>query len=481
MPPSIPGYEIRAPLGRGALAEVYAATDRRGRAVALKVLRETFDRASPLAERLRHEGEILAELTHPRIVYLLDSFSLREDRTGETAVNEEVSEPGRPVLVLEEVVGKSLGAHLSQRRTLEPAVAIAVALAVVEGLAHVHECGFVHGDLKPDNILLGTRGAVKLCDFGAARRVLRPGSAPGGDTRAPEPRAVPREGRAAQRTLSGVVRPNDLGGAPAYLAPEAILGDAVDGRADLFALGVVLYQMLAGVRPFGEAVAATRDPAPRIDLRVRGLSHTLVRLVGALLERHPAARPRTAEAVARELRTCLAELGDPPPTTLVEASLAGRPIAPLLTEPRSFSGGLGGSGGLGFLALGALFLAGAAGIQALSGGRPRTTSTLTSEATLPLLPRDAGGLRVIAHPWAEVWVDGVLVETTPFSRPIPLAKGPHFVTLKHPEAPPVERPIEITAGQTLSLEAILPLPTAATAPPKRFDGPDGGSPDAGAP
>jgi serine/threonine-protein kinase len=475
VPPSIPGYEIRAPLGRGALAEVYAATDRRGRAVALKVLRETFDRTSPLAERLRHEGEILAELTHPRIVYLLDSFSLREDRTGETAVNEEVSEPGRPVLVLEEVAGKSLGAHLSQRRTLEPAVAIAVALAVVEGLAHVHECGFVHGDLKPDNILLGTRGAVKLCDFGAARRVLRPGVSPERGT------SAARDARSAQRTLSGVVRPNDLGGAPAYLAPEAILGDAVDGRADLFALGVVLYQMLAGVRPFGEAVAATRDPAPRIDLRVRGLSHTLVRLVGALLERHPAARPRTAEAVARELRACLAELGDPPPPTLVEASLAGRPIAPLLTEPRSFSGGLGGAGGLGFLALGALFLAGAATIQALSGGRPRTTSTLTSEATLPLLPRDAGGLRVIAHPWAEVWVDGVLVETTPFSRPIPLAKGPHFVTLKHPEAPPVERPIEITAGQTLSLEALLPLPTAATAPPKRFDGPDGGASEAGAP
>jgi serine/threonine-protein kinase len=148
---------------------------------------------------------------------------------------------------------------------------------------------------------------------------------------------------------------------------------------------------------------------------------------------------------------------------LIEAALAGTPIDAWLSSPRHLAGGFRASGGLGFFALGLGFLVVAASTRLSAAPREAKEATAV-ETTLPLVPAAAGGLRVLARPWAEVWVDGVAVETTPFARPIPLAKGPHFVVLRHPDAPPTERTIEVVEGQTIVLEVILPLPEEPQAP-----------------
>jgi WD40 repeat protein len=224
-------YEIRELLGTGGMAEVYRAHDPRlGRDVAVKMV---LTEGTPDPERLRRferEARAVAALSHPNVLTVYDVGAAG----------------GRPYLVLELLQGESLR-HRLERGPVPLRQAVEIAVEVCRGLEAAHEQGLVHCDLKPENLFLTSDGRVKILDFGIAR--LTHGHA----------------GDAARTDTS----PHLLMGTMGYLAPEQARGQAPDGRADLFALGAILYEMLSGRRAFSGASQADtlaailyEDPAP---------------------------------------------------------------------------------------------------------------------------------------------------------------------------------------------------------------------------
>jgi serine/threonine-protein kinase len=212
-------YEIVAALGAGGMGEVYRARDTRlGRDVAVKVLPEAAASDPERLKRFEREARATAALSHPNIL----------------AVHDVGIQDGAPYLVEELLEGESLKERLA-RGALPIAEALRIAVEIACGLAAAHEKGIVHRDLKPGNVFLTRNGTVKLLDFGLAKLVAPP-SAPG---------ALAGATTVAESTELGVVL-----GTLSYMAPEQARGGAADSRADVFAFGVVLYEMLAGRRPF---------------------------------------------------------------------------------------------------------------------------------------------------------------------------------------------------------------------------------------
>ncbi len=243
-------FEMLRELGRGGFGVVFEARDRElGRSVAFKAVRPgTHDLGG---EQLEREAEAIARLSHPNLVTLFDVG--RCDRG--------------PYLVLELLRGQTLAARLQQGPLPRPE-ALRVAVQVARGLAHAHAAGVVHRDLKPSNVFLCDGGAVKLLDFGMAHAFGR------------------------QRVS---------GGTPAYMAPEQGAGGPEDERADVYALGVMLYQMLSGQLPFPSesgrvAPAPERPPPPELPGQRR-----LWPVLARMLERDPAQRTRDGQAVLQVL------------------------------------------------------------------------------------------------------------------------------------------------------------------------------------
>ncbi|MBI3447517.1 MAG: serine/threonine-protein kinase [Acidobacteria bacterium] len=261
-------YEVVAPLGAGGMGEVYRATDARlGREVALKMLPEAFSAEPERLARLEREARLLASLNHPGIAHLYGF---------ETATLDD----GRSVhfLVMELAAGEDLLERL-KRGAIPVHDALEIAKQIAEGLEAAHENGIVHRDLKPANIRVTPDGKVKVLDFGLAKAYASdPGGGRGGSGDLSQSPTLALAG-----TMAGVIL-----GTAAYMSPEQARGKAVDKRADIWAFGVVLIEMLTGKRLFsGETVSdtlaavLTRDPD-----------------FGAL----PAATP---PAIRRLLRRCL--------------------------------------------------------------------------------------------------------------------------------------------------------------------------------
>jgi serine/threonine protein kinase/Tol biopolymer transport system component len=215
-------YEIVAPLGAGGMGEVYRARDTRlNREVAVKILPEAFAADKDRLARFRREAQVLAALNHPQIAAI---YGLEESS-------------GVEALVLELVPGETLAERLAQgplplEETLE------IARQIAEALEAAHERGIVHRDLKPANVKLTPEGKVKVLDFGLAKALS-------GDASSPDVSASPT--LTAQATQAGVVI-----GTAAYMSPEQARGRSVDKRADVWAWGCVLYEMLTGRRCFEE-------------------------------------------------------------------------------------------------------------------------------------------------------------------------------------------------------------------------------------
>ena len=199
-------YEMEEFLGRGGMSDVYLAFDtRRQVRVAVKVLREDLAEDVEFVRRFRREAEALAQLDHPNIVRFY-SF----ERQGTTAF-----------IVMDYVSGATLRRRLAEvEGPLSVEEATAILRPVVAALQYAHNEGYVHRDIKPGNIMLRDDGTVLLSDFGIAR---------------------------ATESITMTTGPI---GTPAYMSPEQILGQSVDQRTDVYSLGVVLYEMLAGRRPF---------------------------------------------------------------------------------------------------------------------------------------------------------------------------------------------------------------------------------------
>lgn len=264
-------YAIERELGRGGMATVYLARDlKHDRWVALKLLRPELA-AVVGPERFLLEIRVTARLQHPHILALLDSGTL-------------AYEPGLvlPYYVMPYVEGESLRDRLVRERQLPVEDAVRIGLEMVEALAYAHAQGVVHRDLKPENILLANRQAV-LTDFGIARAL----SLAGGE----------------RLTATGLAV-----GTPPYMSPEQAAGDTVDARTDIYALGCVLYEMLAGDPPFtgpsAQAVIAGHIGRPVPGLRaVRPAApERLERAITRALAKLPADRFATAEEFGRALR-----------------------------------------------------------------------------------------------------------------------------------------------------------------------------------
>ena len=268
-------YRITAAIGEGGMGEVYRATDTKlGRDVALKVLPGEMAASPERLERFRREARALAALDHPGIV---------------TVHSVEEAE-GVHFLTMQLVAGQPLDMLIAEGG-LQAARILEIATDLADALTAAHDKGIVHRDLKPANVMVTTDGRVKILDFGLARM--------GGPR---EAELAGSEGPTVLRTREGVV----MGTIP-YMSPEQVSGREVDQRSDLFSLGIMLYEMASGERPFlgdssAELASAILRDAPRpLAERRRDLPATLLRAVERCLEKSAAER----FASARELRDAL--------------------------------------------------------------------------------------------------------------------------------------------------------------------------------
>ncbi|NTU71562.1 MAG: protein kinase [Coriobacteriia bacterium] len=336
-------YRIEQEIGRGAMGVVYRAYDLTlERPVALKEL--TFAAGTSeglqvdMIERFQREARAAARLAHPNVVQVFDVFD----------------DGDRHFIAMELLEGQSLGDALDGGG-LSAGASVGILLEVLDALAAAHRAGIVHRDIKPDNIFLLDDGRVKVADFGIAK-VL--------------------DGGAANATQMGT-----LIGTPGYMSPEQILGQPVDGRSDLFSLGVVGYETLSGRNPFwAEATTtmmfriANEMPPPIPEMKATG---PIAAVVARSLEKNPDARYSSAQEMADDLRRAA---GGAMPAA------GGSGVQPAPASGRSVSSGL-------VAALVALGIAAAVGFWMFSGSG--TTGSVVSNPVPPGTSSANGDLVVI--------------------------------------------------------------------------------------
>jgi serine/threonine protein kinase/tetratricopeptide (TPR) repeat protein len=267
-------YEILAPLGTGGMGEVYRARDTRlGREVAVKVLPERIARDEEALARFGQEARMLAALSHPNILALHDIGH----------------EGGVAFAVMELLEGETLREALTTG--VPPRKAVSYAVAIAEALTAAHEKGIVHRDLKPENVFLTKDGSVKVLDFGLAK---------------PHQFTQPETSRSPTSPVK--TEPGAVLGTIGYMSPEQVRGADVDPRADLFALGSILYEMLARRRAFQRdssvetMMAILSDDPPVITEVGRSITPELERVVRRCLEKRPEERFQSARDLAFALR-----------------------------------------------------------------------------------------------------------------------------------------------------------------------------------
>ena len=366
-------YEIRRELGRGAMGVVYEAFDPMiARVVALKTIRPdqlTGAHSKEILARFHREAQAAGRLTHPNIVSIYDF--------GEDA--------GVWFIAMELVTGRELKDHFEKSERFRTADAVRILAQVLAALGYSHRLGVVHRDIKPSNIFIMEDGTAKVADFGIAHL------------------------ESSDLTQVGTVL-----GTPAYMSPEQILGLPVDGRSDLFSVGVILYQFLTGERPFtGNATITMRkvleeDPLPpsRFNTQIPGAMDAVVR-------RALAKKPEERFASAEEFATALAAAAQsereatgettlaPPPPTAAGTGGGGGSVARGIAAAAPGTGGAGTPkppqrAGLAVAAVGVL-LAVAVGMWFVNqrGGGDKPTTVAAVPATGGATPAPRAPLRLL--------------------------------------------------------------------------------------
>lgn len=314
-------YEVVAPLDAGGMGSVFRGRDPRlGREVAIKVLPVASMKDERRVKRFLREARAAAAVTHPNIVAIYDVGEAEVDLAAPVGAERVALR----FLVEEFVEGPSLRRLLrSGRPPLGKLVEIATGVA--RGLGAAHEKGLIHRDLKPENVLLDARGTAKIADFGLVRFIYPDTAAPGDEAE--------KDDVTETLTRSGFVV-----GTLGYMSPEQVRGDPLGPSSDLFALGIVLYEMLAGETPFSRSAfgdpftAILKEPTPRVLERIPGTPPRLAHVIERCLEKDAARRYPSAarvlvhlEELRRELRLDTGRAASPRASAVLPTVAAAEP------------------------------------------------------------------------------------------------------------------------------------------------------------
>jgi eukaryotic-like serine/threonine-protein kinase len=372
-------FRLRSELGRGGMGVVYGAEDLTlRREVALKVLPASVLSDPERRRRLLREARAASVAIHPNIA----------------AVYEVGEADGHVYIAMERVEGRTLRALLEGGR-LPVTEALRIGREIARGLARAHLAGVVHRDIKPENVMIGEDGQVKILDFGLAKRAPRDDADP---ARAPTASDL--------ETAEGRIL-----GTPSYMSPEQARGERVGARSDVFSLGVVLYEMASGVRPFSGStpmrvlIAIDRDEPAPASTHAPEVPRVVDRILARCLEKLPEARYGDCLALAADLDAASAAIADRrrawrPPSGLVLAAALG------------------------------LLLSAAAAAQHLRSGRPDApdvapTLPVRAEAPPPSATPALSSTGATEVPAPSVSATGLLASASPpAAKPVPSARRP---------------------------------------------------------
>ena len=416
-------------IASGGMAVVYKAVQESlNRTVAVKALKSSVAIDTQFATRFEREALSISSLQHENIVHIYDF----------------IKQGGNFFIVMEFVDGIDMYDLLEKCPILPSDVAAIIAMQVARGLDYAHFRGIVHRDIKPANIMVGKSGGVKLMDFGIAR----------------------------DQAFSDLTETGTGLGTPSYMSPEQIVGDKLDFRSDVFSLGIVLYQLVCGRKPFIEDDQKSVMAKIRLEkyLPPRKLNPLVPRelegILARCMEKKKENRYRSTQDLVLALERFIsrrveinyharlvlylrekgiisqeeadAQLHPAIAGGYRQPALDGKLLSPNLRRLAATQLGI-----LAAMSLGVAF------VHASQLGTPPPMV-----APLPPAP-PPGFLRVLAEPWAEVWVDDKLVDTTPFARSLSVPEGAHHVTLKNPFYKAIEKDVEIRRGETSLLRASL--------------------------
>jgi len=437
-------YALKYQLGEGGLGTVYAAFDPLlSRGIALKTLhlevqageRESFE------QMLLHEARAAAALSHPNIVTVYDAG---------------LSEEG-VYLAMERLHGRDLRHLLADGWRPQVRQAVQIVRRVAEALAYAHHRGVIHCDIKPANIFMVSRTSPKVLDFGIARLAQHPDAAS-----------------------------STHGGSPYYMAPEQLRGDPVDRRCDVYALGVVLHELLTGQRAYsgatleeiGDAVRY-RTPAPVHEIR-HDVPPALSAIVAHAMAKDPADRHRSARQFARELRNWLGEQtparGARRPGLLQVAAVAtatfalvwigwnlwpqddAPPLAvaalpaPAETPAQPVIVPAAAATEVATRPASAGIVAAAPAARSREVKRPAAREPRASAAAPAAAPAAQGVVQIAVSPWGQVEVDGHAAGTTPPLNRLQLSEGRHTIVIRNTDFPPFTTTVNVNADQPVMLK-----------------------------
>lgn len=409
-------------IGSGGMAVVYKAIQEPlGRVVAIKALKASIAVDSQFAKRFEREAHFMASLQHENILHVHDL----------------VKDGQSMYILMEYVQGIDLYDLLETSSRLPIEVAGIIALQVARALDYAHFRGVIHRDIKPANIMVSKQGEVKLMDFGIAR----------------------------DDKLSDLTETGTGLGTPSYMSPEQILGDKLDFRSDIFSLGIVLYQMITGHKPFVEDDARTVMQKIRLDRYVSPrktnskVPRQLERILARCMEKMPANRYPTTQALIDDLMEFLSPrvpmnyngrvvmylrevnvLSNDEAESILEAG-APRPIRRGPMDRRVLR-----HIGIVMTALFACIVLTGSAIQAAHGRFEEFAEDREAEPAASADRERSGYVRVVAIPWAEVYVDGRHVVTTPAAERIQLAPGRHWLQFRNPFFEEAMREVRVFSG-----------------------------------
>jgi len=406
----------------GGMAVVYRAIqDSLNRVVAIKALKTSASAEQQLVTRFEREAQSLANLQHENIIHVYDYLQER----------------GALFIVMEYVEGIDLYDLLEKCGRVPYDVAAIIAMQVARALDYIHYRGIVHRDIKPANVMVSRQGGVKLMDFGIAR----------------------------DQTFAEDLTEAGTGiGTPSYMSPEQILGDKLDARSDLFSLGIVLYQMCTGRKPFVEdeeksvmhKIRLEKYESPR-KLNPE-IPRELERIMAKCMNKLPRDRYRSAQDLVMALERFLAKHVEMNYHARLVLFLKNQDVITKLEADEYLNPALGGPGASvlsqqnlaarQLVRRGLIFQGSVTLVLAFIVGLIHLAPIGKNPSASPLLepPPLKGNIRFVAYPWGALSVDGEEVAMSPEARPIEVDAGMHDVTVTNDYYEPLKRRLEVPPG-----------------------------------